>query len=210
MIQLKTVLNLLIVFLLACCDETPLSYLHDSRKEGEMGKWTGSWTIYDDDLHTGGGIMLTPSDEHQSVDIYYEDKNAPRGSKVLKYSWDGQDVAGQHIWCGIDLSVASNWRTYDLTPGKNLNQGGYTMITFAAKVILSENTTVEFRGPIPSAKVHYTVSCDWKRDTISLVPNGLKNARDFFVIVFMYSQSSGNKNSGNGGTVYVDDIKYER
>ncbi len=186
------------------CEPAPLDYLRDPRPDGATGIWTGQWLIYGDKLETGGGIVLVPDSGNQMINLSFHD---PERNNVIMYSWNGQDVAGQHEFSGVSFTVASSSKTYDITPPKDLSAGGYKKVTFYAKVNLSENTFVRFTGPVTSFSVEQKVNCDWNRFTIFFEPHMLRTVREFFVISFHYT---GNNKSGNGGTVYVDDVRYER
>ncbi len=189
------------------CQTTPLESLRDPRPDGTTGIWTGQWLIYGDKLETGGGLLLFPGAENQTIDLAFRHPNKPERGNVIRYSWNGQEVTGQYAFSGVSFTVASNWRTYDITPSKDLSQGGYRKVTFKAKADLSENTSVRFEGPVTSIGVERRRSFDWDSLATSFEPHMLRTVREFFVISFHYN---GNDKSGQGGTVYVDDIRLER
>ncbi len=203
------ILALTIVLLFYGCETTPLNSLRDPRPDGATGIWSGQWLIYGDKLETGGDVVRIPGEENQKVEIEFKDPDAPDRGNVIQYFWNGNDVAGQHEWCGISLIVASNFRTYNITPPKDLSPGGYRKVTFWAKAILSEGTVVRFTAPATSFIKEQKENCDWKPFAISFEPQMLRNVKDFFIISFHYTGVD-KKKPGWGGTVYVDDIRYER
>jgi hypothetical protein len=202
----KTIL-LLLFFLLACKSD-PTEFLEDPRNDGATGEWSGEWLIYGDRLETGGGIILQPGGENQYLNDKFQDPAVPERNNVIRYSWNGQQVAGQYIWSALSLSVAANSETYTITPPLDLSYGGYRKLTFWAKVSLSDSTIVEFRGPIPDFRIQQTENSEWKKFVVYFQPHMLRNVRDFFVVTFRYVGNPVNAH-GNGGTVCVDEVRYE-
>jgi len=195
------------------CQTMPADYLRDPRPDGATGIWAGQWLIYGDELETGGGLLLFPSDENQTIDLVFRHPNDPERGNVIHYSWNGEEVAGQYTFSGVSFTVASNWRAYDITPPKDLSAGGYTKISFDVWGDLSEGTKVEFWGGRRSAttgRLKLDNDDGWVHLDIPLRENDLKKVREFFVIVFQFAEPSGHSEPGQGGTVYVDNIRYEK
>jgi len=200
------IITVLFVLVLIGCDQNPFDKLYDPTGDGALGGGWGDWKIYDDQLNTRGGVMLSPSEEHQT---FAEVTGNPRsGTKCIKYSWDGtrlwSEKDGKLVnWTAAILIVAPTWQEYG--EEKDLSPGDYNKITFWVRGNLSSGT-IRFEGPGPRG------SCD-STDELSLLPAGwvgkeieltnkthLSQAKEFFKIVF----------DGGGGTVYVDDITYTK
>jgi len=199
----KTI-TILFFLVLIGCDQSPLDKLLDPTGEGALdGEW-GPWVIYDDQLNTRGGVMLCPTDEHQTFAEVTE--NPRSGTKCIKYSWDGttlwSEKDGKLVnWTAAILIVAPTWQEYgkekDLSPD-------YNKITFWVRGNLSSGT-IRFEGPntpggTPSTTGPTPDPSTWKMGTIDLSGFDLSHVKEFFKIVF----------DGGGGTVYVDDITYTR
>lgn len=193
------------VLILTSCDHNPLDKLFDPTGDGALGGGWGYWKIYDDQLNTRGGVMLSPSEEHQT---FAEVAGNPRsGTKCIKYSWDGtrlwSEKDGKLVnWTAAILIVAPTWQEYG--EEKDLSPGGYNKITFWIRGNLSPGAEIRFEGPGPRGNCDSTgdltaLPSSWTSQQIDLTSTDLLlQAKEFFKIVFI----------GGGGTVYVDDITY--
>ncbi|MBN1384600.1 MAG: hypothetical protein JW983_06970 [Elusimicrobia bacterium] len=197
------------VFLFGCEHKKPLDVLDDPTIGKALGGYSGLWIIFDDSLNTGGGMMLYNSWDNQKIS--WEDTTNPvTGKYCIKYSWNGKDVYDytggmwQHNWCGFGFIVGSDHT--EASKSIDLSLAGYTKLTFWARGSLSANTTLNFTGPYTGAETGDVVVTDaWQQYTISLTPSNMKSVTGFFAIIFGYS---GGDTHGDGGTVYVDDIRY--
>lgn len=201
------IITVLSVLVLIGCDQNPFDKLYDPTGDGALGGEWGDWVIYDDQLNTRGGVMLCPSDEHQT---FAEVTGNPRsGTKCIKYSWDGtrlwSEKDGELVnWTAALLIVAPTWQEYE-EGEKDLSPGNYNKITFWIRGNLSAGAKIRFEGPgsrgsCDSINVS-ALSAGWERKEIPLIKKtNLSQAKEFFKIVF----------DGGGGTVYVDDIIYSK
>lgn len=201
-------ITILFFLVLIGCDQNPFDKLYDPTGDGALrGEW-GPWVIYDDQLKTRGGVMLCPSDEHQTFAEVTE--NPRSGERCIKYSWDGtlvwSEKHGKLVnWTAAVLIVAPTWRDYGQE--KNLRLGDYTKITFWVRGNLSSDADIRFEGPgdYEEGECDFKrldqLPGDWCEYKIDFTSNtNLSRAKEFFKIVF----------DGGGGTVYVDDITYTR
>jgi hypothetical protein len=232
-IILQTILLIIMMgMFLVSCERNPMKRLSDPFDEGALTTWSGVFKIYDDDLITGGNVAfipsdLTPPDNNMTLDFKVTDENPPEGTKCLKYSWNGLDLdwngKNEHDWAGMSLIVATHWSLYDETPSKDLSAAGYTKITFKAFALIDSNTYVKFEGPISTTTAAPTKGGtrylrlnsrelgSWQTYTINFSnANDFKAVKDYFKIVIEYPQGINSGPFGSGGTVYVDDIRYER
>ncbi len=199
------VIIVLSFLVLTSCDQNPFDKLYDPTGDGALGGEWGYWKIYDDQLNTRGGVMLSPTDEHQT---FAEVTGNPRsGTKCIKYSWDGTrlwDKEKKELadWTAALLIVAPTWQEYE-EGEKDLSPGDYNKITFWIRGNLSAEAEIRFEGPGPIGSCRSTgnfvpLPNTWTMKTIDLSGFDLSQAKEFFKIVFV----------GGGGTVYVDDITY--
>lgn len=203
-----------------CSDVKVKDTLLDPIPSGATGRWSGVWVLYDDELKTGGGIMLytepPPSNPNSQVIDPFCSENPYSGSKCLKYSWDG-DVSydsnwnvWQNKWCGMALIVGKDW-TEVKTSSKDLTGVGYNKLTFKARAKLDPSVKVKIEAVVKIGQYtssaagsitldSTTLTQDWAEYTISL--NNVSTVNIFLSVVFQYNGST----QSTGGTVYLDDI----
>jgi hypothetical protein len=200
-------ITILFFLVLIGCDQNPFDKLYDPTGDGALGGGWGPWVIYDDQLNTRGGVMLSPSDEHQTFSEVTG--NPHSGRRCIKYSWDGttlwSEKDGKLVnWTAAFLIVAPTWQEYEKGE-KDLSPGNYKKITFWIRGNLSSGAKIRFEGPgpylaCPSTGNFAPLPNTWTMKTIDLSGFDLSQVKEFFKIVFI----------GGGGTVYVDDITYKR
>jgi len=203
-------ITILFFLVLTGCDQNPFDKLYDPTGDGALGGGWGDWKIYDDQLNTRGGVMLCPSEEHQT---FAEVTGNPHsGTKCIKYSWNGTKLWDKEKnepadWTAALLIVAPTWREYE-EGEKDLSRGNYNKITFWARGNLSSGAEIRFEGPGD----YEENKCDFKQ--LAQLPgvwweyeidlttgkSDLSQVKEFIKIVF----------DGGGGTVYVDDITYSK
>ncbi len=226
----KIILMIIAGLFLVSCEKNPMDRLADPSGEGALNAWSGVFKIYDDDLITGGNVAfipsdLSPPDNNMTLDFKNTSDNPPEGAKCLKYTWNGQDLdwkgKNEHDWAGMSLIVATHWSLYDATPAKDLSSAGYTKITFKARADIYSDTYVKFEGPVSKTvtaptrggtqylRLNSDELMDWHSYTIAFRAADFKAVRDYFKIVIEYPAGANGGPYGSGGTVYVDDIKYE-
>jgi|GEM_PF-2894784 len=236
MIISRILLIMTALLVLTSCEKNPISKLQDPTPDGAINSWNGVLKIYDEDLRTGGNVEFIPSDfdppdNTMAIDFKDSDENAPQGVNCMKYSWNGKDVIWtsplappsglEHTFGGVTLIVATHFTLYNSTPGRDLRAGGYTHISFKAKAVLGRgsdavgDTTVKFEGPTQEASgVHDFIRLNrsqisevaWQEYSIPLATTDLGNVKDYFKIVIEWHGAD----VGEGGTVFVDDLRYER
>ncbi|MBN1823955.1 MAG: hypothetical protein JW803_06535 [Endomicrobiales bacterium] len=208
---------------LAGCEKNPTSKLVNPSSSNTIGSWTGSWTLYDDELKTGGAVMLYT--ETDGVEIDFNDTDAPRvGSKCLKFSWDGREVTAysnppeypsdyrESDFVGFGLIVAKQVSDYEETT-KDLSQGGFRKVSFWAKGSLNTDVSVKIEientsGQATSIKL--LPSQEWVYYEYD-VNYDIAVIKDYAKILMVYDEDgdpqTANAGRGNGGTVYFDEIK---
>ena len=206
-------------FLLVGCKRNPVDRLRDPYPGGSVPLTSGVFTIYKDELKTGGGFGFIPTGENQTIDS--ADTSSPRlTARSIKYSWNGQDVlhttdtVANHAFAGFSLCVSPDLATVNSTPGKNLMAPSYTTLKLFVRGSLSSDTRLRIEGPgdnvLTPARTELTsLSSDWQEVSLPIpTASDFSDVKIFLTISFQYSQPSGTTTPGEGGVVYLDDIRY--
>ena len=227
-------LKLLPLLLLVAGCKSPLDRTRDaSGGSGGTGVITGgaNLVVFSNELKTGGGAFEYPGGDNQT--LTFSDTSNPISARSIRYAWNGQDVASQHIFAGFDLMHTPTESTYASTPGRDLRAANYTKVTFYARGSLSANTFVKIEvaddgntatpapcvalspdgsldavSPATPCGVRGTLSTNWGTYTIPISNSNLFPLKDFFKATFVYLPPGGTSLAGQGGTVYFDQIVY--
>jgi hypothetical protein len=206
------------------CENAPINNLVNPTIANTTGAWSGEWVLYDDEIKTGGTVMMFATLEGQELDFSWQ-SNPYQGTKCIKYSWDGRDVttyktnAIEHDYVGFALIVADSVDKYD-TVTRDLAPGGYTKISFRARGSLNTNVYLrlesnngDYKSSGTNAWMSHTITGDWQRYEFPL-SGSLAGTKDFVRVILRYDEDgkpdTPNTGRGNGGTVYIDDIRLER
>src|SRR5205085_424529 len=107
---------------------------------------------FDDELRQGGAILY-PAAENQTLS--FTDRSNPVSGNSVRYTWNGQNVNGQHGFAGFDLMDVGTLDQYKATPGRDLRAGHYTRVQFDIRGSLSAHTVakveVAAKGAPPTA-----------------------------------------------------------
>ena len=194
----------------------------------------GALVIFRDELSSGGGAFLFPGGENQTLS--FNDTSNPISKNSIRYVWNGGDVAGQHIFAGVDLMHTPTLATYTSTPGKDLRAGRFTRVTFDARgslgagvvakvevaddgntgtpapcLILSANGhDDDSHGPVPASCLNTaSLTGNWQKYSISVTDQDLQSVKDFFKSTFIFKAPSDSAPPSSGGTIFFDDIEYQ-
>jgi len=225
-------LNLLLVLwtsvLVIGCKKNPTDKLVNSINNGVVPRSSGIFLIFKNELYTGGGISFVPGGENQSLSV--QDQSSPQLDHwQLRYTWNGGDVTNfdvvpstpEHSFAGFTFPITISLAGLDVAKGKDLSgtPPGYKSLKFFARGSLSEGTTLRVEGPdknIPSDptpdRLNLTSSeftSDWKEFCLPITASRLSNVKTFILVTFQYAQTPRTTVPGNGGVVYMDDIRYE-
>jgi hypothetical protein len=211
------------VCLLGGCEKKPTDGLVDPNPGNAVAPTGQALVVYDDVLKTGGGMGLFPSNENQQIAL--DSTDGPHsGRRCIRYSWNGQDIPNpgtvpnpEHTFAGFDLVVSNDLTTLAAAPARNLSAAGYTTVTFWLRGTLSDSATLKVEAPgtgftstiAPSITVT-SLSGGWQQFTINISTADLISVKEFFKLTFVYTQPTGTTAAGGGGTVFVDDIQYNR
>ena len=222
--------------LLAGCNESPFGRTRDASGGGALGNFNSgsALVVFSSELKSGGGAFLYPGGENQTLS--FSDTSNPLSARSIRYSWNGQDVAGQHVFAGFDLMHTPLLSQYDATPGRDLRSAGYTKVTFFARGSLSSNTFVKIEVADDGVSTTHDANCvslsvsgtddapdgaglpcgrtdalagDWRQYAIPVSPASLNPIKDLFKATFIFTPPFvGSTQPGQGGVVYVDQIQY--
>jgi len=213
-----------ILIVLGACERNPVDRLVDPNLDGSLNQSSGVFIIYEEEFKTGGGMGFIPGGENQSVDVL--DRTSPRRSKAqIRYHWNGGDVfnseinAFQHAFAGFSLSITPDLSTLPSARAKDLSNPGYTQLKFFARGTLSSGTKLRIEGPddgpggITAARVELDSSqfgTDWVEYTLAIPAAHFLSVKTFATFSFQFEQPPRTSNPGEGGGLFLDDIRYLR
>jgi hypothetical protein len=210
------------LLLLAACDRRPQDKLTNPVPAGAVPAASADWVLYDDELRTGGGYLLIPEADNQT--LVDGDRSASAvGRKSLYYSWNGGPVSGQHAFAGFGLLVAETTAVDASTPARDLSSSGFTKISFWLKGSLGENVILRVEGPVDGTGATLAprldiprsqISSSWTRFTLSVPASqavaAFSRVKQYVNFIFVYAQPSGTTAAGEGGVIHLDQVTYER
>lgn len=217
-IVLKMVM-LLLAISLSGCKKNPVDRLINPLEGGSVPGSSGIYTIYDDELKTAGGLIFIPGGENQSLEL--TDVSSPRRNRNhARYSWNGQDVTengtAQHLFAGFSFVVSQDAASLATTPARDLSGHGYDSLTLYVRGNLSLHTKLRIEGPddgaggITAARTEITsLTNDWAKVTLAVPTGDFSSIKSFFTLSFQYEQPAFTTAPGDGGVVYIDDVRYE-
>ena len=181
-----------------------------------------------------GGALLFPSSDNQTLS--FNDQSNPVSGQSLRYFWNGKDVAGQHIFAGVDLIHTARPEDYESTPGRNLQSGKYTHVTFDARGTLTANTVLTIvvaddgnpstpapclvlstlgnqddssPGRLATCHNFAPLAESWQSYSIPVPASSLISVKDFFKATFVYKTASSTSSPGDGGIIFFDQVEYQ-
>lgn len=193
--------------------------------DGVLPQSSGVYMIFDDEIKTGGGLGLIPGAENQTIEV--TDHTSPRRSiHQMRYSWTGKDVFNhdtgeyQHLFAGFHLFVPAFGSQLQSATPKNLAVSPpYTKVKFFIRGSLSQSTTLRIEGPddgpggntpaLIESGTDFTLTNDWQEITLTVPANDFNSVLIYLTITFQYDQPPRTEPAGDGGTIYLDDIRYE-
>ena len=212
------------LLLLVGCKRDPTDRLVDSNLSGSVPQISGIFHIFDDELKTAGGLGFVPGGENQSIDL--RDQSSPRGGLAqIRYAWNGGEVFNdgatppgfQHDFAGFSLLVSQDFTTNVSAPARNLSAANYTQLIFSIRGSLSANTTVKVDGPDDGDSTTSTTSrtlsasevgSGWREYAIAIPIGDFSSIKVFVTFTLQYAQPPRTTVAGNGGVIYVDNIRY--
>lgn len=206
----------------SACDKNPVNRIVNPSPANISNVRSGTWVIYDDEIKTGGDLMLYNTGA--IIDFKCTD-NPHSGKDCIRYSWDGKPVytydlgTTQSGFSGFSLICAPKQAQYS-TYSLDLSTAGYTKITFWArgslnsyvKLRVTANSTDPSQSKLASGATGVwedTVTSSWVKYSLDIdnMTNNLAAAKDFVKINLVYAPGDDGPSQGNGGTVYLDDIE---
>jgi hypothetical protein len=222
---LSSLIVVLCCLALASCQKDPVNHLINPTASNTAGGWSGVWTIYDDDLKTGGTVMMFTSKDGQQID-FASKENPHTGAQSLKYSWDGTDAIAyqgalqyfQPGYVGFGLIVPEDQSKFGVVT-RDLTPGGFTkvsfwirgnigsLVTFRLETDNGTNVSPSGNNAWESNTTDRAVTSAWQRYEFAL--SGSQAATKLFLKIF-FKYAGGPGTRGTGGTVYLDDIALTR
>lgn len=205
--------------LAAACDRNAGDRLTDAMSEGAVPSAVADWVLYSDELRTGGSYFLIPG--AGPLTLRDDDPQAgASGGRGINFSWTGADVNGQHDFAGFGLLVAPSIAQDPVTPARDLSGAGFTKITFWARGSVGENVILRVEGPgdgtgasvMPRLEIsRAALSAGWAKYTLPVpFPASFSSVKQYVNFVLIFDQPTGTTFPGEGGTLHVDQISYER
>jgi hypothetical protein len=202
-----------LVTVLAGCNKNPVTQLVQPSTVNTSSQWSGTFTLYDDDLKTGGGVMGIGWGPNFVVD-FNSRENPYAGVKCIKIDWDGNKVTTSNgeffTYTGFSLIAALSYVDV-LNVSKNLTPGGYKKVTFwARKSSMASNTVLRVESPNgsststpPTNALETALTDSWQKYSFDIT-GSLAVVRQYVNIIL---KTTDNK-QGSGATIYIDDIKF--
>lgn len=222
----KVVSLLMIPLFLGACRDNPVERLANPLTGGVVPQSSGIYTIYDDELKTGGGLAFIPGGENQSIDLENQEGER-RSTNHIKYVWNGGNIFNsetgefQHLFAGFNLFITPDQAALATAAPKDLSGPGYTKLTFYIRGSLSHETWLRIQGPALGNEASddlcvqtgceelVSISSTWQRVEIPISSSRLSSMKVFVTFSFQYQQPPRTDPAGNGGVIYLDDIRYE-
>ncbi|MCG3206216.1 MAG: hypothetical protein KCHDKBKB_02949 [Elusimicrobia bacterium] len=215
---MKNSLIFISLLIVSSCKTNPIDRLTNPLPDGDVSQSSGLFIIYDDELKTEGGLAFIPGGENQTIDL--SDVSEPhRTVRQIKYAWNGGDTGSQHLFAGFQLLITPDGTTLASTNARDLSSAGYTQMTMYVRAQLSEGNTLRIEGPsngdsnfVP-ARVELdaaTLGQGWMAINLAVPAADFSAVKIFATFSIQYAQPPRTTNNGLGGTIFVDELRYER
>ena len=212
-----------ITFILGC-DKNPTKRLLQPETVFSVSSWA-DMIVYDEGVKTGGDtpVMLT-TQEGQKVTLESY-KSPASGVMCLEYTWDGSSVwhydenTGEKDYFGFDWTgftfAVKNSDVPESSSTRDISPGAYTKISFKIKGTLSSNVNFflkfkPYKGATESiwrtSIGDHVLTETWTAYDFTIPGTQATAIENYLVCVFEYNGAE----RGNGGTVYLDDIKFTK
>jgi len=195
------------------CERYPVSALLGIPKP--IDSWPDPWYLYDDEINTKGSLAPKRWDDDPScadwdkVKLDFACKYHPKnGRNCIQFIWLGNINDSDKGYFGFGLMAREN-------PGGviNLETSGYSNLKFWIKGTLYNNCSFKMEIPRRGSNTPWVVreiksyeisSSNWTEIVIPL-PNVEDMEIEYDVAISLVSDGI-----TNGGTVYLDDIRFTR
>ncbi|MDR1941948.1 MAG: hypothetical protein LBQ47_06455 [Endomicrobium sp.] len=210
--------------LITGCDRNPMSsFLYPDVSESV--DWTQEWMLYDDTLKTRGSFDFPTFTDYWAtrkaeLNLEYK-KNPHSGSKCMYINWDGSESHPydpnngslqplQNSYVGFSIPSASP------QSGIYIPAGTYFKMKFYVKGKLAYGVVLEVKGPQSPTGYSYgevyesaegAEFSDWQEITIDISPAAMLPVGNLFSVALVNKRAT---LSSNGGTIYLDDIRYTK
>jgi hypothetical protein len=204
----------LILPFLAGCEKSPTNRLLNPDGDGRASGWTGSWMLFDDELHTDGNNVegwLFTWGSNFNVDFNCTD-NPYKGKKCIKMDWNGGVLS--YFYEGT-IKAVTNFAGFSFTTRDNLpidlTGAHYRHLTFyARKEYMGSNVELRVEDPLGNKdsanSIDYwqgTLTDTWQKYTIDIADT-LSHVEKFAAFSLKIANSD---ISCVGAIVYIDNIE---
>ena len=218
----QLVIGFAAICLCSACGRNRLESQRDRFTAGATDNFGSVYVIYDEELKTGGGLLIFPGGENQMIDL--ENRENPFGGKqCIKYHWNGGEVFNyeigrfQNSFAGFALQTEDDPADFFSSNPRDFSSAQYTKVFFHIRGALSENTKLKVEAPddadtetaAPMLEITSLTNA-WTQYSFNITPASLTKVKEFFKLTFIYSNPDGTSNSGEGGIVFVDNIFWQK
>lgn len=203
------------------CSQEPFSVIEDPVRY--TGTWGVRWVLFDDVLNTvGGDILYYPEDAGKAINYLdnVRDGTSYSGETYFHFTWSGAPIFWpaqppdnptnryEHSFAGYSMIHTSSPYFYDMVPGLDLSQSGYTKAVFYARGKMASGYLAKFEGPNGALLNAVALTTNWTRYEFDLAD--LNNVKDFFKVTMYYPLAESGAPPGTGGYIDLDLVSYEK
>ncbi len=201
------------------CKRNPIDRLTNPLPDGDVSQNSGVYIIYDDELKTSGGLGFFPGGSNQFIDL--ADITEPRRTaRNIRYFWTGAPTGvnqSSFTFAGFALLVTPDFSTLEASSARNFSSYGYSKLKFSARGSLASDMSFQVSGPstgtaVAPAQLNVSASQltnSWQDFELTVPSFHFSEIRVFATFALIYDQPPRSTNFGPGGTVYIDDVRYE-
>lgn len=224
MIRSNRYLYLFLFLALGACKKNPVGRLVDPYPSNAVPQTSGVYFVYDDEVKTGGGAGFIPGGGNQF--LTFMDQSSPRsGINQISYLWNGGDVFDpetgltDHLFAGFSLLVSPDFTTLAVTNAKDLSGPAYTQLKLEVRGSLTNGNVLRIEGPSNDPPTFTPVrtelspaqlSSGWQTVTLTVPTTHFVSVKVFATFSIQYTEPPRTTVTGQGGHIYLDNIRYEQ
>lgn len=186
------------------CERYPISALVND--PGTVDSWPNPWVLYDDEINTKGDMEPFVWENSKFLEegtgtLSFNCKDNPQsGIYCMKMTWNGKaGTIGSYAGFGLKATQQSGGT-------KNLSTSSYNYFRFYVRGTLYGNCELKVEVPnysISETFTQYTITSSWQPVDIRIPDISSMTNVEYYVAVSL-------SGLGNGGTIYLDNIRFEK
>lgn len=205
------------------CDKYPIDALLGLKDP--VGTWPNPWYLYDDQWNTKGSQDPFLFDHYESGEINpYCDTwdnvkldfnctdSSQSGTKCIKFSWIGNSNGSGKTF--FTFGMLSRVKKGNRIESIDLSESGYTKLKFCIRGTLYKDCCFEIGIPgVDEATKEYSaqeISPVWQEKEIDINLNGATKIMYDLSLGLKVSIGAGIGGTTNGGSVYLDNIRFTK